>query len=390
MRGSAKLPHPYTSMKSPLLLLACVCTFGLAAPTFAQAPKAADKGGDKKAPAPKTPADLAFDAFNKVRTEQGKMDPDRFQRVIAAGLTYLTQYPTHGRVADAVRDLAFFGGANIDRKQTALRTSFASALKLEVTNYRYKDGLSDPAKTVVAALDAAVADYDARESTNADNLTTLREKIDTLAEMPGGGRFLTDRERSYSHLLLMSSNSPQRAETHLKKLLEHKEKPVATMATEELNVIEVRKEPYALKFTGLDGKETDFAQLRGKVVVLYFWSSTNKGSTDRLEPLKQLSSDYRKRGLEIVTVSYDKEEDRAKLEKFIKDNRITWPVYFDGKAAKNDFSPKLNATNVPRLYLFDQKGILQTTLQGNPVASITPNWPQNQVEPKVKALLGIK
>ena len=372
-------------MKSRLLLLAMACCLTFTGAVYGQAPKK----DDKKAPAPKTPADLAFDEFNKARTEPGgKMDQARFQRVISTGLSYLSQYPTHGRVNDVIRDLAFFGG-NIDRKQAALRTSFASSLKLEVTNYRYKDGLSDPAKAVLAALDAAVADYDVREAFNQDNLNTLREKIDTLAQTPGGGRFLVDRERSFAHVLMLGSN-PGRAEVHLKKLLEHPEKPVVAMAREELNIVDAKKEPLNLKFTALDGKEVDLAQLRGKVVLLYFWNSTNKASTDRFEGLQRLASDYRKRGLEVVTVSYDKEEDRAKLQKFIKDNRVAWPVYFDGKGAKNDFAPKINATSVPRIYILDQKGILQTTLAGTPVARVTPDFPTNQVEGKIKQLLGVK
>ena len=126
---------------------------------MAQAPA---KSGDKKAPAPKTEADLAFDAFNKARTQPGgKMDQARFQKVISTGIAYLTTNPTHGRVNDVIRDLGFFA-TNIDRKQPALRTAFASLLKLEVTNLRFKDGLSDPVRAVVAALDAAIADYDVR------------------------------------------------------------------------------------------------------------------------------------------------------------------------------------------------------------------------------------
>lgn len=376
-------------MKSRRVTIALLCVLSFASVALAQAPtKTADKGGEKKTAPPKTPGDLAFDAFNKIRNEPGKMDQARFQRVIASGLAYLTEYPTHGRVSDAIRDLAFFGG-NIDRKLTALRTSFASLLKLEVTNYRYKEGLSDPAKAVIAALDAAVADFDVRESPTGDNFTTLREKIDTLAQTPGGARFLVDRERSYTHLFLFSSNIP-RAETHLKKLLEHPEKPVAAMAREELNIVEVKKEPYGLKFTALDGKDVDFAQLRGKVVALYFWSSTNGASTKNFDQLKQIYSDYRKRNFELVTVSYDKPEDREKLTKFIKDSRVTCPVYFDGNGAKNDFSPKLNATSVPRLYVFDQKGMLQTIPQGTPVAFLSPNVPPNQLEGLLKKLLAIK
>jgi peroxiredoxin len=234
-----------------------------------------------------------------------------------------------------------------------------------------------------------VADNDVREAFNADNLTTLREKIDTLAETPGGARFLVDRERSFVHILQVGSNVA-RAEAHLKKLLEHKEKPVVAMAREELNIVEVKKEPYALKFTALDGKEVDFAQLRGKVVAVYFWSTTNTNSTRNLEGLKQIASNYKKRGLELVGVSFDKEEDREKLKKYVKDNRITWPVYFDGKGAKNDFSPKLGVTSVPRLLVFDQKGILQTTMQGNPVGRLQADLPPNQLEGMTKRLLGIK
>jgi peroxiredoxin len=377
-------------MKSRFLTLALVCSLGLGGAALAQAPaKSGAKSGDKKAPAPKTPADLAYDAFNKVRTEQGgKMDQARFQRVIAAGLEYLTTNPTHGRVNDAIRDLAFFG-RNIDAKQPALRTAYSSLLKLDVTNLRFKEGLSDPAKAVIAALDASIADNDVREAFNADNLNTLREKIDALAEIPGGTRFLLDRERSYVHILLVGSNVA-RAEAHVKKLLEHKEKPIAAMAREEMNLIEVKKEPFAAKFAGLDGKEVDFAQLRGKVVALYFWNSTNANSTKNFDGLKQLHSTYRKRGLEIVTVSLDKEEDREKLVKAVKENRITWPVYFDGKGTKGELASKLNINGTPRLLVFDQKGILQTTMQGSPVGRLQADLPPNQLEGMTKRLLGIK
>jgi peroxiredoxin len=165
---------------------------------------------------------------------------------------------------------------------------------------------------------------------------------------------------------------------------------VAAMAREELNIVDAKKDPYALKFTGLDGKEVDFAQLRGKVVAVYFWSSTNANSTKNIEGLKQVYGAYRKRGLEVVSVSFDKEEDRVKLTKYVKDNRITWPVYFDGKGAKNDFAPKLNVTSVPRLLVFDQKGILQTSMQGTPIGRLQADLPPNQLEGMTKRLLNIK
>lgn len=385
MQVVAKI-YPSCSMKYRLPILTLICSLAFAGGAFAQAPQKKD---EKKAPAPKSAADLANDDFNKARNEPGAKDQARFQKVIGAGIAYLVQHPTHGQVNTAVNNLAFYGNG-IDKKTgAALRVSYLSNLKLEVANQKFKEGVSDNAKAALAALEAAIADFEVREVINRDNLAAFREKIDELAAAPGGARFLVDRERSYLHLITLSAPGP-RAEEQAKKLLEHKEKAVKDMGREELNILEVKKEPFALKFTGLDGKETDFAQLRGKVVALYFWASTNKGSTDRLEQLRMLHSDYKKKGFELVTVSCDKAEDREKLQKFVKDNRVNVPIHYDGNVYKNSFGPKLNVYGVPRLMVFDQKGILQTTIQGGPVGRLQADLPQNQLEGTIKRLLNIK
>lgn len=365
-------------MKTRLLAAVLAGCLTLCESAFAQAPKK----DEKKAPAPKTPADLALDAFNKVRGEAGAKDQARFQKVISAGVAYLTEHPTHSGATGAVNNLAFYGNG-IDKKQPALRVSYLSFLKLEVANAKYKDGITDNAKAALAAVETAIADFEARESMTRDNMVAFREKLDELASTPGSGRFIADRERSY--LNLTTIGSPARAEEHAKKLLEHKEKGVKDMAREELNILEAKKQPADLKLTTLDGKTVDFAQLRGKVVALYFWSSASKRSTDDLEKLRQYHSDNKKKGLEVVTVSYDKEEDREKLTKFIKERKLNVPVYFDGKGSKGDFA-KLNVYSVPRLLMFDQKGVLFTTVTGTPVGRLTPNLDVNQVDAVFKSL----
>ena len=49
------------------------------------------------------------------------------------------------------------------------------------------------------------------------------------------------------------------------------------------NIFEVKKVPYALKFTALDGKAVDFEQLRGKVVEEYDFVSIEVEYMKRLE-----------------------------------------------------------------------------------------------------------
>ncbi|MDP3071668.1 MAG: TlpA disulfide reductase family protein [Opitutaceae bacterium] len=376
-------------MSTRLLFASCLCLLVCGSTVLAQAPKGGakggDKGGEKKAAAPKTPADLAYDEFNKARTDPGPKDQARFQKVIAAGVAYLVKYPTHGRAGDAVRDLAFYGNNNTDAKQPALRTSYLSNLRLAVTNERFKEGVSDPTGAALQAVEAAAADAELRAGPTPALLAALREKLDEIATVPGIGRFLTERERSYTHLLTVLNQPPfAKVEEHLKRMLKHADKGVAGMAQTELNIIEARKAPYDLKFTALDGKEFDLAQLRGKVVALYFWSTTNRTSVSNLDNLQRVSSDYKRKGLEMVTVCFDKEEDRAKVLAAIKEKGIKWPVHFDGKGAKNDFAPKLNITGVPALLIFDQKGMLQASMQGT---NLTINLPANQIENPVKRLL---
>lgn len=345
----------------------------------------APKGGDpKKAPPPKTPADLAWDNFDKIRKEQGPRDQARFNKVIAAGIDYIVKNPTHSRINSAVVELAFWGNNNIDAKQPALRTSYLSNLRLAVTNERFKDGVSEPAVAALHAVEAASADAEVRFGQTMPLLVALREKLDELATVPQTGRFQEERERSYVHLFTLFNQPPYaKVEEHLNKMLKHSNKSVADMAQRELNIIQARKAPYDLKFTAMDGKEVDFAQLRGKVVALYFWQSTNRGSVQAFENLLRVASDYRRKGVELVTVSFDKPEDEAKLKAAIKEAGLKAPVHFDGKGAKNAFAPKLNVTGVPALLVFDQKGMLLATMQG---LNLTINLPTNQFEPTVKRL----
>lgn len=388
MRRSYLLLQPILPMKTRLLFTAVLCTLVCGSAAFAQAPKGTDKGGDKKAPAPKTPADLALDEFNKVRGEPGPRDQARFQKVIAAGIAYLVKNPTHGGANGAITNLAFYGNTNIDAKQPALRTSYLSNLRLAVTNERFKEGVSEQAAAAMLAVDAASADAELRSAINPANMAALREKIDALAEAPQAGRYLLERERSYSHILtLVSAPNFARPEENLRRLLKHTDKAIAGMAQTELNLIEVRKAPFELKFTALDGKEVDLAQLRGKVVGLYFWQTNNRNSLTNFEGLQRVASDYRKKGLEMVTVCLDKEEDKAKVLAAIKDQGVKWPVHFDGKGGKSAVGAKLNVPGPGNLLIFDQKGILQVSMQGQTVTQLTPNLPANQIEREAKRLL---
>lgn len=355
-------------MKTPILTAALVCCLSFAAPitTFAQAPKK----DEKKAPAPKSASELAYDEFVKVRNAAtAKREQASFQSLINEGTKFVIAHPATGRTNEVIN---YLGGAyplGIDGKRPELKAQYIAMLKLEVSTQKYKDGISDPVRAALAALDAAASEFDARLNTR-ENLSVFRDKVDELAQLPGGGRFLADREKAYAHLLMMMQQTPK-AEAQFKALSTHKEKGVADMAKAELAQLEVRKAPVDLTGPGIDGKPVSFASLRGKTVIFYVWSVGSKSSTDTLEKLNRYTLDNRKKGIELVTLAFDKEEDRAKVQKHVKEFGIKFPVIFDGQQGKGEVASKLLATGSGRLYLISPDGIVQA---GNAGGLLSNNY----------------
>ncbi|MEO5960716.1 MAG: TlpA disulfide reductase family protein [Opitutaceae bacterium] len=360
-------------MKAAHVLLAVALSFSVTCGLQAQSP-------DRKKGAPKSEADVAFEQIGKLRdAATAKPDPANFQKLLVAGFDFLAKQPKHPRVGLVVDTLGKFGATLRDSKeknQSAQRASWVASLKYEIVSRKFDETLSEDTRAAISALDAAVANFDVIAQPNKPNLATFREKIDALAQVPGGTRFLADQELAY--LSSMDRIDPKGVDAHLRTLAQHSDPAVAKMAREQINITEATKAPYVLKFTGLDGKEFDFEKTRGKVVALVFWAASNERSPQMMTALKATHTNFAKK-FEVVTVSYDKAEDREKLVKFVKDNKVTWPVYFDGTEAKNEFGQKLNVQRAPAVVLFDQKGML-----ANPAVRA------DRVDAEVRRMLGVK
>lgn len=311
----------------------------------------------------KSPGDIAAEAFFKMRDDKdASLSGVRIQQLQKSGMDFLAAYPTHARANSVVTALANFGGTIKDKKLQPMREYWGSQLNYEIVNRRTRSDIPDEARAVFGSLDAAYAGYMARTAPSRNTLETFRDKIDRLAELEGGGRYLPNQERDYIHVLLMVSG--KQAEAHARKLLESPNKKIAGVAREELNLIELGQQPLELKVATLDGRGFDAAQLRGKVLYFVFWSTTNEASVKDLAALQDFYKPYQKLGVEIVTVAHD--TDAAALAKFVKAKGYAWPVLFDGQGRKGEFSVRTNTRNLPAAVLFNQQGTLvRTGVRGN-------------------------
>ncbi|HLG95856.1 MAG TPA: redoxin domain-containing protein [Bryobacteraceae bacterium] len=104
------------------------------------------------------------------------------------------------------------------------------------------------------------------------------------------------------------------------------------------------------KLTPLAGKELNLSSLRGKVVLLDFWATWCVPCRKDMPALERIYSDFRERGLFVVGV--DSGEDLGTVNKFLEQNKISYPIALAGGGVLESYS----VTAFPTLVLIDREG----------------------------------
>ena len=104
----------------------------------------------------------------------------------------------------------------------------------------------------------------------------------------------------------------------------------------------------------LNGKSLSLANYKGKVVLVDFWATWCAPCLRELPNTLKVYQKYHSQGFEVVGISLD--DDQPQLEKFIKENNIAWPQFFDGKGRDNKLALKYGVDAPPNFYLLDREG----------------------------------
>ena len=105
-------------------------------------------------------------------------------------------------------------------------------------------------------------------------------------------------------------------------------------------------------------------ELRGKVVVLFFWSSSDSASEEAVVSLNKWYEIYRDKGLEIVGIhvpQWESEKSAAFVFERVRELKIKFPIALD-----NDFIVRIayGLPAWPSVFIVDRRGYLRDEERG--------------------------
>jgi thiol-disulfide isomerase/thioredoxin len=106
----------------------------------------------------------------------------------------------------------------------------------------------------------------------------------------------------------------------------------------------------------LAGNPLSIAGHKGKVVMIDFWATWCGPCRAELPNVIATYQKHHGEGFDIIGVSLD--EDRDKLDSFLKKQDMAWPQFFDGKGWSNKLAVKYGIESIPATFLLDGNGTI--------------------------------
>jgi peroxiredoxin len=102
----------------------------------------------------------------------------------------------------------------------------------------------------------------------------------------------------------------------------------------------------------LSGKTWTFAELRGKVVLVNFWATWCPPCRKEMPDLETLYGRFESKGLVVLGIS---DEEVAKVEPFIRERKVSFPVLLDPGRKVNEM---FVVEGIPKSFVFNREGKL--------------------------------
>ena len=115
----------------------------------------------------------------------------------------------------------------------------------------------------------------------------------------------------------------------------------------------------ALKGTLFSGGHFDLAQMRGKVVLINYYSSYSRHGAIEIGNIEAFLDENRDKGLVVIYIGVDRPEDRHRVERMVELYNLEGIMTHD--LEQNGFGEKYRT---PRAFVVDREGIVRSREYG--------------------------
>ena len=107
-----------------------------------------------------------------------------------------------------------------------------------------------------------------------------------------------------------------------------------------------------------DGKAITMSAIKGKVTIIDFWASWCKPCRIENPTYVRLYEQYHDKGLEIISVSLDRQNQKQRWIDAIAKDKLTWYNVSNLKFWNDPVAKLYNVSSIPATFIIDDKGII--------------------------------
>jgi len=165
-----------------------------------------------------------------------------------------------------------------------------------------------------------------------------------------------DQSEPYERLMMMAEDAGLREADLGREFLATGKAPesVRQLAQMTLDREKLLQEPLDLKFSAVDGRRVDLVELRGKVVLVDFWSTWCGPCVAEMPGVIEVYRKYHEQGFEVVGISLD--TDRVALDRFLAKHEAPWPQHYSGRGWEDPDAKRFGIRAIPTMWLLDHTG----------------------------------